>query len=483
VSEAKYPSAAVLIVDDSPDVVRGYASILRGQRVTHVEMCSDSRIVEPFVAQHDVEVVLLDLNMPGIGGEGVLAMLGERRPEVPVIVVTGVDEAETAVRCMKRGAFDYLVKPVSADALLAAVRRAIDVREMRRENESLRQHVLRDELLHPEAFADIVTASRTMRDVFKYLEAVAGTSQPVLITGETGVGKDLIAQALHRLSGRSGRFVAVNISGVDDNVFADTLFGHLRGAFTGADGVRRGLVEQAEAGTLFLDEIGELSIASQVKLLRLVQQHEYFPIGSDEPRHTTARVVVATNRSPRRLLDEGRFREDLYFRLRSHHVEVPPLRARTEDIPVLLRHFTAKAARDLGKPVPQVAPGLLGLLMNYKFPGNVREMESLVYEAVTHHAHGALSPAAFGKAIGAGRIASDAVLQETAGHPADTPFGQVLAGLTQLPSLRDAEVLIAREALRRANGNQTAAALMLNVSRQTMNRYAGLERRGRRQGR
>jgi DNA-binding NtrC family response regulator len=475
VNSVVYPVAPVLLVDDNPDVLTSFASSLRGHRIGNIQLCGGGAGVEGVVTKGDIEVVLLDLNMPGMGGESVLAMLTRLRPEVPVIVVTGVDEAATAVRCMKQGAFDYLVKPVSGDALVAAVRRAIDVREVRRENELLREHVLSDRLQHPEAFSAIVTASRTMRDVFRYIEAIAVTSQPVLVSGETGVGKELAARAIHDLSGRKGRFVAVNIAGVDDNVFADTIFGHVRGAFTGADAVRKGLVEQAEGGTLFLDEIGELSNASQVKLLRLLQEREYFPVGSDDVRHTTARVIVATNRDLAKLADGQRFRADLFYRLRLHHVEIPPLRERPDDIPVLLRHFLSKAADEFGKTAPTVQPELMAVLRNYAFPGNVRELESLVFDAVSHHGGGVLSLTAFSKIVG------QVALRGTRGtpcQPGDGSFEEAVAGLPRLPTMRDAGQTLVREALRRTNGNQTAAASLLGVTRQTMNRQAGIQRKG-----
>lgn len=468
-SNPLYPAAPVLLVDDNRDILTSFSATLRGYRINNLQTCEDASQVESMVSGRDVEAVLLDLNMPGTGGGPVLEMLSRIRPEVPVIVITGVDEVGTAVRCMKQGAFDYMVKPVSGDALVAAVRRAIEVREMRRENESLREHVLSGRLRKPEAFAGIVTVSRAMHDVFRYMEAIAPTSQPVLVAGETGVGKELAARAIHDLSGRKGKFVAVNIAGVDDNVFADTLFGHVRGAFTGAEGVRKGLVEQAEGGTLFLDEIGELSNASQVKLLRLVQEREYFPMGSDEPRHTTARVIVATNRDLRRLVSEKKFREDLLYRLRLHHVEMPPLRDRPEDIPVLFRHFLSRAAAEFHKPLPGVPPELLTLLRNHGFPGNVRELEALVFDAVSHHAGGVLSLACFRKTVG------DALKPDGVnGGAVDCggSFADAVAGVARLPSMKEAGRVLVGEALRRANGNQGVAALLLGVSRQTMNKHA-----------
>jgi DNA-binding NtrC family response regulator len=472
-SATSYPIAPILIVDDNPDVLRSFSALLKGQQINNLLLCGEGGGVEGILAGQDIEIVLLDLNMPGMGGEKVLEMLALRWPGIPVVVVTGMDEAGSAVRCMKHGAFDYLVKPVSEDSLVAVVRRAIEVREMRRENAALRQHVLSDQLAHPDAFADMVTASRSMRDVFRYMEAIAVTSQPALITGETGVGKELAARALHRLSGRAGRFVAVNIAGVDDNVFADTLFGHVRGAFTGADGIRKGLVEQAKGGTLFLDEIGELSNASQIKLLRLLQEREFFAGGSDEMRHSTARVVVATNRDLKQRVEEGRFREDLYYRLRLHCMEIPPLRKRPEDIPLLLQHFTRKAAAELGRDAPEIAPEVTILLRSYSFPGNVREMESLVFEAVSHATSGRLSASAFPTVIGAESRGQSLLADvSSAAH-----MGGILTDLDPLPTIKDAQGALIAEALRRTGDNQTVSAAILGISRQTLNRLVGKRRR------
>jgi DNA-binding NtrC family response regulator len=251
--------------------------------------------------------MLLDLSMPHISGGELLSLVNKDFPEVPIIIITGSNDVETAVACMKSGAFDYMVKPVEKSRLISGVKRAIEIRELQRENRLLRARVLLGEMEHPEAFSEIITDSEAMRSIFQYIEAISNTSQPVLITGETGVGKELVARAIHRLSNRKGDFVPVNVAGLDDNIFADTLFGHKKGAFTGADQPRSGMIEQASGGTLFLDEIGDLSPASQVKLLRLLQDGEFFPLGSDIVKHSDARVVVATNQNLQAFRNQGGF--------------------------------------------------------------------------------------------------------------------------------------------------------------------------------
>ena len=464
---AIFPCEPVLIVDDDPDMQRSYGFVLRGSGIDNVEHCLDSREVEGLLAARPFGMLLLDLNMPHISGRELLPVITNRYPDTPVIVVTGVDHVETAVNCMKAGAFDYLVKPVNEDDLLAAIRRAVSISETRRENRLLKERLLSAEITHPEAFESIVTRNKSMLAIFQYLEAVAGSQQPILITGETGVGKELIANAVHQLSGRSGAFVAVNIAGLDDNVFSDTLFGHTRGAFTGATEVRQGMIETAAEGTLFLDEIGELGMTSQVKLLRLLQEREYLPLGADAPCYTTARVVVATNRTLTHLRDSTDFRDDLYYRLRPHHVEVPPLRERMDDLPPLVEHLLQESASELGKKKPTPPPELFTLLGTYAFPGNVRELEGMIVNAVSSHKGGVLSLGTFKQVITSRPSAAVPPLE-----PA--PDGDLFGGLSSgapLPTLREAEDVLAAEAMKRTDGNQTMAATLLGTTRQTLRRY------------
>ncbi|MBL8391335.1 MAG: sigma-54-dependent Fis family transcriptional regulator, partial [Candidatus Accumulibacter sp.] len=293
--EKPFASLPVFLVDDEESVLHATAAVLRSAGVTRVEMVGDSRELLPALEVQPASAVLLDLSMPHVSGSKLLPDIVHLYPEVPVIVMTAAQDVETAVSSMKEGAFDYLVKPVEESRLVASVRHALEVHSLRRQMGVLKRYLLSDCLQNNEAFAGIVTNSRKMRALFQYLEAVAGTAEPVLISGETGAGKEMFAQALHKLSGLGGQFVQVNVAGLDDTLFSDTLFGHRKGAFTGADQSRAGLIAQAAGGTLFLDEIGDLSMASQVKLLRLLQEHMYFPLGSDVARPSDARVVCATN--------------------------------------------------------------------------------------------------------------------------------------------------------------------------------------------
>ena len=369
--------------------------------ISQVITLDDARNVAPLLSEHAVGAMLLDLSMPELSGRALLDQVTADYPDVPVIVLTATNDLETAVACMQAGAKDYLVKPVEASRLTSALKRVIEVRALEAELLSLKARVLEETPHEHSAFADIVTHDRSMFAIFRYLEAIAPSPQPVLITGETGTGKELVARAVHRLSGRPGDLVTVNTAGLDDTLFTDTLFGHTRGAFTGADRPREGLVSIASDGTLFLDEIGDLAMASQVKLLRLLQDGGYYPLGADRPRQCRARIIVATNRDVARAVADGTFRNDLYYRLRIHHFALPPLRARLDDLPLLVDHFVERAATTLGKPAPAVPAALYTLLKIHPFPGNVRELEAMVFDAVARQKGSVLGLQSFKDAIGA----------------------------------------------------------------------------------
>lgn len=455
----------ILIVDDDETVLLSIDTTLRMAGFDNITTCADSRKVMNILSDREIDLVLLDLTMPNIGGEDLLPSIRET-VDIPVIIVTGAVDVNTAVRCIRAGAFDYIVKPVEEDHLVAAVTRALTFQELKKENLALRRHVVSDlsaNLKHPEAFKGIVTGNRKMLVIFQYVESIAKTSQPALVTGETGVGKELMARALHTLSGLNGRFVAVNAAGLDDNMFSDTLFGHVKGAFTGADVARRGLIDLAKGGTLFLDEIGDLNPASQVKLLRLLQEGDYMPIGADHPKQAEVRVVAATNHDLSALQKEGRFRKDLNYRLNTHRIHIPPLRERMEDIHVLTEHFLEQTAAELGRKKPATPSQLFKLLQTYSFPGNIRELQSMVFDAVSRHESGALSLNVFISHIMREQTGEHA--HET-GKTGDAPvtFGETL------PTLKQAAELLVDEAIRRANGNQTAAAKMLGITQQALSK-------------
>ena len=460
-----HPVFPIVMVDDEIYALQMYEMYLNREGLTHLRACQNGPEALAALAAHTVSALILDLYMPGMSGEEVLVVAAAKYPEVPVIITTAMDEVATIVRCMKAGAFDYIVKPIDPARLITTVKRALEFGELRRENVLLKASVLDNTLKQPEAFAAIITNHPAMRALFKYIESIALTSQPVLITGETGVGKESIAQAIHRLSGRKGPLVAVNVAGLDETTFADTLFGHKRGAFTSADRAREGLIERAANGTLFLDEIGDLSPTSQVKLLRLLQEREYYPLGADVPRVANARIVVATNRDLAALQAADQFRTDLYYRLLAHRIHVPPLRERREDLPLLTAFFLHSAAQELQKAAPAAPPELCALLAGYAFPGNIRELKALLFDAVSREDSGTLSLRSLQDLLRSVPPTAPASLCRAAATP-ETLY----ASLKRLPTLAEAETWLIQEALQRTAGNQTLAAALLGTTRQTLHR-------------
>jgi len=466
-----HPSQPILLIDDEPDILRFVAGFLGKGSYTNCVCCADSRQAAALAAEISPCLIISDLVMPHVTGRELLTEFTAEHPGIPVIVLTGSGDSDTAVWCIKNGAFDFVVKPVTSARLLSVVRLALEFRELQVENMHLQATVLAEESGVSEAFAGIVTVSRQMHSVFRYLESIAKTNQPVLITGETGTGKELIAEATHRASGRPGKLVAVNVAGLDETTFSDALFGHKRGAFTGATRAREGLIERAAGGTLFLDEIGDLSPELQIRLLRLLQNCEYYRIGGDTPRIMDARVVVATNRDLDERRRTERFRADLYYRLRTHHVHLPPLRERREDIHALLDHFLEVASSALGCQRPTPPTELTTLLRNYAFPGNIRELESMVFDAVSRHRSGELSLQTFEDAMGAPDTQSDGAAWASEGHGDETAVagsGVVFGGTLPTPSQLTS--LLIEEALRRTGGNQAMASRLLGMSRQALNR-------------
>ena len=463
VSETVFPDQPVLLVDDEAEWLRVLNLSLRlSAGINNVVQCTDSREVLPLLEQRQFSLVLLDLNMPFLTGDQLLKTINEHYPDLPVVIISGMNQIDTAISCIKAGAADFFVKTDPRERVAAGVKKVLQLHQVRLENRRLTETLLQPSVQGDEAFTEILTHSPKLYAIFAYLKAIAGSQEPVLITGESGVGKELVARALHRVCCPERPWVAVNVAGLDDTVFADNLFGHLRGAFTGADRDRPGLIEQAQNGVLFLDEIGDLSIASQIKLLRLLQEGEYFPLGSDRPRKIMARIVVATNQNLQDKENQGAFRRDLLYRLWAHRIEIPPLRERKEDIWPLLNHFLRQAAGELGKGTPTPPPELRTLLETHHFPGNVRELRALVFNAVSRHQRGVLSLSSFREALPAGSRKNST--GENGQRDVPVSFGEVL------PSLKQVGELLVSEAVKRAAGNQSIAARMLGISHQALSK-------------
>lgn len=460
------PPLPIVLVDDEPHITKTSELILNSYGITNVAVFNDGREVLPFLADRQAATIVLDLHMPNISGLELLEKITRDFPQIPVILMTAIDNLEMAVNCIKAGAFDYLVKPVEPGRLAACIQKALEMKALSSELLSLKKHLLTDNLDHPAAFAGIVTGNKKMRAIFQYVEVIAGSRQPVLVTGETGSGKELIARAIHGLSGSAGDFVAVNVAGLDDSMFSDTLFGHKKGAFTGAEQQREGLIARAAHGTLFLDEIGDLNETSQVKLLRLLQEREYYPVGSDIARKSDARIVLATNRDLQKQIAAGKFRNDLFYRLGTHQVSVPPLRERLDDIPLLLDYFLTGAAASLNKKKPTPPAELAVMLSLYFFPGNVRELEAMVFDAVARHGSGILSMESFREAIDEERPVT--LPGEAAAH---APESSRLAGIFgHFPTIEEVESYMIAEAMNMTRGNQGIAATLLGMGRQTLNK-------------
>ncbi|MEK6697857.1 MAG: sigma-54 dependent transcriptional regulator [Nitrospirota bacterium] len=450
----------MLVVDDDPQALTVVENILQAWGAKNILTVDDSRRVMPLLAERKISLIILDLIMPHVKGQELLAQITAEHPDITVIIMTGMNDLDTAVECMKKGAFDFLTKPFRQAKLIASVEKAVEMQTLRREVAALRRQVLPGEVRDPSRFSSIITKSPKMLALFRYAEAVAGSAQPVLITGETGTGKEVMSRAVHNLSGRKGEFIAVNIAGLDDSLFSDALFGHKRGAFTGAQGDREGLVSRAAGGTLFLDEIGDLRESSQVKLLRLLQEQVYYPVGSDISKRTDCRVIATTNQDLRKKISEGGFRKDLYYRLCSHEIHLPPLRERAEDIPLLFRQFMDEAARSMGLEQSDIVSlEIPGALAGYSFPGNVRELRAMVHDAMAQHRGGAPFTDCFSRLIE----------QNSGTESPETGEDGLTCAFKRFPTLTEIQEYFVREALKRAKGNQSVAASLLGVTRQALN--------------
>jgi DNA-binding NtrC family response regulator len=464
-------TTAILVVDDDPVALEVIQVNLRGHGFEPILTAVSGEQALEIVRSRSVAVMILDLFMPGMGGFEVLSHVARERPWLPVIVVTVSDSVDAAVQCMRQGAFDFMTKPIDRHRLSSSVSHALRVRDLE-DRLVLYSGSPEDDRgpANPALFQEIVTNSPRMRMIFHYIEAIAPSPNSVLITGESGTGKELVARAVHRASARAGEFVAVNVAGLDDAMLSDTLFGHHRGAFTGADKSRSGLVERAAEGTLFLDEIGDLDPASQTKLLRLLQEGEYYPLGSDRPSHAKLRVVAATNADMQQRQRDGRFRKDLYYRLISHRIDIPPLRERPEDIEALASLFARRTAESIGRDEPRLSRAAHALLRSYSFPGNVRELQAIMADAVSR-ATGVVTADLLRDRMHTSGHADNARVAPTSPDPDDsTQIEGRFWWQGAFPRLDEVEELLIAEALRRSNLNQSAAARMLGVSQSTLSR-------------
>jgi two-component system response regulator GlrR len=380
-------SSPVLVVDDEDSSRRLVKAILEGAGYS-VTTCSEGEDALTTAETRSFAVIISDLNMPGMGGDELVRQLALRVPGVPVIILTAFGSIESAVDLMRHGAYDYLRKPFQPEDLIFRVEKAIEKYKLETELQSLRETLARKE-----GGSDIAGASPGIRQVLSQIEMVASTDYPVLIQGESGTGKELVARAIHSRSGRARkRFVIVNCGAIPETLFETELFGHVRGAFTGAVGERRGLFEEADGGTLFLDEIGDMTQPPQVKLLRAIQEGEVRRLGDNRSTKVDVRLICATHRDLKDMVSRGTFREDLFYRISVFPVRIPPLRDRKEDIVLLADRFLARAAAETGKPLTGFTKTAIDRLLAYPWPGNVRELENKVRQAAILARQGDIGP-------------------------------------------------------------------------------------------
>ena len=479
-------SGQILLVDDTPENLRLLMAMLKDAGFSVATAINGAMALKAVASIHP-DLILLDIIMPDMDGYTVCQRLKSQpqTADIPVLFISALDTQIDKLKAFSAGGLDYICKPFSTEEVMARVQTHIKLRQslltVQKQKRELEQEkaervraeqernkyqqqivgLLTKQLMNPEAFASIHTQNEKMQRLFHYVDALSCSSEPVLIMGESGVGKELFAKALHNVCCPDRPWVAVNVAGLDDNVFSDTLFGHSKGAFTGADKDRSGMVEKAKGGALFLDEIGDLSPTSQLKLLRLLQEKEYLPLGSDDPRHADCRVVVATNADLKQKMDRGEFRQDLYYRLATHCLEIPPLRERKDDIPYLLDLFLQEAAEELNKEKPTYPAELPVLLGNYDYPGNVRQLRSMVYDALSQHSSRMLSMAVFEQNLGlhqSGPATSDPSQND-----------EKITFPSRLPTLKENTARLIKEALQRTAGNQSMAAKLLGITASALN--------------
>src|SRR5712672_164123 len=437
----------ILIVEDEAKMRRllelnladdGFSTLSAGDAETGLKL----------LRENTVDLVLTDLKLPGMNGLEFLQGVKRQNAALPVVVMTAFGTVETAVEAMKTGASDYVLKPFSLGEMRMVIRKELDVRDLREENRSLRE-ALGKRYQHP----NVVARSTRMQEVLATVDRVAPTNSTVLLGGESGVGKDLIARAIHEKSRRaSGPFIKINSTAIPENLLESELFGYEKGAFTGATTSKPGKFELADKGTLFLDEIGDVPAPTQVKLLRVIQERDFERLGGTRTIKVDVRLIAATNRDLRAALEQGTFREDLYYRLNVVPIDIPPLREHKEDIPDLANLFLKKFCGDAGKEVITISPEATNLLMSHHWPGNVRELQNVIERACALAKTNKLEP-------------SDIHIDSSPRNkPSSSSDGFLPAGMT----LDQWEDDMIREALRRAQGNKSQAARLLGLSRNAL---------------
>ena len=444
---------SVLIVDDEPNYLIILSELLREEGL-EIFTAKNGEEALKILGETDIDLVITDMLMPGLDGQGLLKAAKALNQDLPVIMITAFGEVEMAVAAMKAGAFNYLTKPFNNDELVLNTHKALEHYSLLRENMRLRE-----EMRFRTSFANMVGKNQKMQAVFNLIEKVAPTSTSVLITGESGTGKELVARAIHCLGPREkAPFISLNCAGLPENLLESELFGHEKGAFTGAIALRKGRFELADTGSLFLDEIGEMVMPLQAKILRVLQERSFERVGGSQTLRVDVRIIAATNRDLKDEVDKGHFREDLYYRLNVLHIHLPPLRERTDDIPMLVAHFVSKYAGQLNKPKLEIATETVRFLTTLPWEGNIRELENTIERAAILCSRNMIRP----EDVQPDTSSSKEPLQWLHGFdleqaiPADTPLPDVLDGIEKKMLL---------SALNKANYVQTKAADTLGITK------------------
>ena len=443
----------LLVVDDEPSM-REFLDIMLSNDGYQVKTAGSGEEALELYRREDPDLVLTDVKMPGMSGLDLIREIHSFDPAAPIIAITAYACADDAIRAVKEGAYDYISKPFQIEDLRIVVRNALETRRLREENRRLRNAIE-----GKNQFEDIIGESRGMLEVFSLISRVAPSKANVLVMGESGTGKELVAMAIHRLSHRSGQpFVVVNCSAIPENLLESEMFGHVKGSFTGAVANKPGLVEAAHQGTLFLDEVGEIPMSIQAKLLRFLQDRQFRRVGDNEDRRVDVRVIAATNRNLEKEMEEGAFREDLYYRLNVIRLTLPPLREREEDIPLLLDHFLERFSAEQGKTISKVSSLAMRVLCNYHYPGNVRELENVIERCVTLEQSDQLTAEHLPP-----KLVESAESQDAAGGPEIPPGGIDLNQATE-----NLERELISKALTMSGGNRSRAARLLGITLRSM---------------
>jgi DNA-binding NtrC family response regulator len=441
----------ILGVDDDEGLLLSIKASLLSAGLPEPAVVSDSRQVMELIRTRSFHVVLLDLIMPHINGIELLEKIKNEMPDIECIITTAVDEAETAVQAMKFGAYDYLVKPLQTEKLLIAVKNALEKYELRQNLNLYERSPSFDELKHPAIFNEIVARDEAMALVFHQAEAYGYNDYHLMITGETGVGKEMLARAIHRLSRRSaGPFIPISMPSISDALFEDEMFGHTKGAYTGANAEKKGFFEEAHGGTLFLDEIAEMAPELQAKILRVIQEKESYRLGSTQAQPVDVRIISATNKDIHEQVKEGFFRKDLLYRLNVCHIHIPPLRKRKKDVLPLAKFFLDRHCQKTGRTITGIAPEAAQRLVNYSFPGNVRELENIIASAVMTEAADTLTSGSLGDLMDSSK--------------------SELPGELPLISMAELEKRHIDQVLKYTGNNRKQAASILGISVRTLQR-------------